>query len=255
MFKTRASKGLWDYCGVYVSEYDWYQPVWYYDGTGGLPEDKKALGRWLGVAHRVGQAMCYWILPIHGIPIARSTVQPVSADEMKYPKNIDDLKAYDDAVRKKIDGPEAALGAPSLETLFDVEDKAENISPFEPEASMLEADDFTEETFDNYITAQGAPAEGVALFRPQAFGAVGISIGGSWSVDSVALQVVDIEETRSQRICRKPFGSPIQPDDSTFCSWSSISIPVGFASSCHSSFGKQRLATRRTKELRSYFVK
>jgi hypothetical protein len=33
------------------------------------------IGRWLGVSHRVGQLMSYWILPKSGIPISCSTVQ------------------------------------------------------------------------------------------------------------------------------------------------------------------------------------
>jgi hypothetical protein len=47
---------------------------------------------------------------------------------------MDGLKAYDDAVRKKMDRPEEeVLGAPSLETLVDQdEDEAENIAPYEP---------------------------------------------------------------------------------------------------------------------------
>ena len=34
----------------------------------GLGEAK--LGRWLGVSHKVGQLMSYWILPVSGIPIS-----------------------------------------------------------------------------------------------------------------------------------------------------------------------------------------
>ena len=36
------------------------------------------LGRWLGVSHRVGPLMSYWILPKSGIPISCVTVQPLS---------------------------------------------------------------------------------------------------------------------------------------------------------------------------------
>jgi hypothetical protein len=43
-------------------EYRMYQPVWYLD-PGYFPEEKKLLGRWLGPAHRVGQAFCCWIAP------------------------------------------------------------------------------------------------------------------------------------------------------------------------------------------------
>ena len=33
------------------------------------------VGRWLGVSHRVGQLMSYWVLPESGIPISVTTVQ------------------------------------------------------------------------------------------------------------------------------------------------------------------------------------
>jgi hypothetical protein len=40
--------------------YDW---IWYKDNAG-LGENK--IGRWLGVAHQVGNLMSYWILAITG---------------------------------------------------------------------------------------------------------------------------------------------------------------------------------------------
>ena len=49
--------------------YDW---VTYKSNAGvGSPD----LGRWLGVSHRVGPIMSYWVLPRSGIPISCTTVQ------------------------------------------------------------------------------------------------------------------------------------------------------------------------------------
>ena len=114
MKRQRAPSCLWDFCAVYVAEirsltanplfslhgrtpyelvtgstpdiseyvdFEWYQPVWYLD-TGSFPQEKLLLGCWLGVAHRIGQAMCYWILPQSGKPIARTTIKGLSADEL-----------------------------------------------------------------------------------------------------------------------------------------------------------------------------
>lgn len=55
--------------------YDWC----YFRTNGGLAQ--RELGRWLGVSHRVGQAMTYWILPKSGIPISCDTVQRVTNAE------------------------------------------------------------------------------------------------------------------------------------------------------------------------------
>jgi hypothetical protein len=44
--------------------------------------DDFVLGRWLGVAHAVGQAMTSWILKKNGCVIARSSAQPLKEDEI-----------------------------------------------------------------------------------------------------------------------------------------------------------------------------
>jgi len=59
-----------------LSEFDFYEPVWYYE-PGDFPEPKWHLARWLGEAMNIGQAMCYYILPASGVPIVRSSVQPL----------------------------------------------------------------------------------------------------------------------------------------------------------------------------------
>eukprot|EP00978_Attheya_sp_CCMP212_P046328 scaffold385075_cov31-Attheya_sp.AAC.1 len=43
------------------------------------------LGQWLGVAHRVGQAMVYYVIPKSGVHLVRSTVQPFSDEDKRNP--------------------------------------------------------------------------------------------------------------------------------------------------------------------------
>ena len=102
MPRIKAPKKLWDFCASYSADirmmtahplyslqgrmayefetgntpditeyikYDWYQLIWYYDSAS-FPEDKELIGRWLEVMHQIRQALCYWILPETGIPIA-----------------------------------------------------------------------------------------------------------------------------------------------------------------------------------------
>ena len=56
--------------------YDW---VWYRDNAG---VGDNSFGRWLGVSHRIGNLMSYWILTIHGRVISRTTVQRVTNLEL-----------------------------------------------------------------------------------------------------------------------------------------------------------------------------
>ena len=65
-------------------EYEFYEPCWYLDKAD-FPDTKMKLGRWLGVAHQVGQAMVYYVIPKSGVPLARSTVQPFTDEDKRNP--------------------------------------------------------------------------------------------------------------------------------------------------------------------------
>jgi hypothetical protein len=88
--RRKVPKRLWDYAGVHlarlsnltakgpnrrtaweeitgdtpdISEYldfEFYDWIWYWDTPG--DEDSPKIGRWLGVAHRIGSAMCFYVL-------------------------------------------------------------------------------------------------------------------------------------------------------------------------------------------------
>ena len=45
------------------------------------------LGRFLGVSHHVKSLMSYWVLPVSGIPISRTTVQMVTNLESETNQN------------------------------------------------------------------------------------------------------------------------------------------------------------------------
>jgi hypothetical protein len=71
-----------------LTDFDFYEAIWYYEETIQFPDPKRLMGCWLGEAHNIGQAMCYWVLPRTGIPIVRSTVQTITEDQ----KTMDSFK-------------------------------------------------------------------------------------------------------------------------------------------------------------------
>ncbi len=75
--------------------------LWYYDQED-FPEDRRRLGPWLGVAHRIGQACCYYIRPESGEPIVRSTVQQISEDERKSDTFRERQKAFDLEIESRL---------------------------------------------------------------------------------------------------------------------------------------------------------
>ena len=128
MSKSHTPLRLWDYCAMWsakirsmiarplyslqgrtghelvtgetpdISEfvdYGWFDPIWYLDAEEAFPADKEQLGRWLGPSHRVGQALTYFIINNNGSIITRSTVKPLSTDDLNDPKIQKDINALD----------------------------------------------------------------------------------------------------------------------------------------------------------------
>jgi hypothetical protein len=75
-------------------DFEFYNVVWFH--TPGL--DGPFLGQWLGVAHRIGGNLSYWIINSKANVLARKAVQLVTEQEMN---NID--------IRRKIDSNQTEL--------------------------------------------------------------------------------------------------------------------------------------------------
>ena len=75
--------------------YDW---VTYRTNAGLGPTE---VGRWLGVSHRVGQLMSYWILPPSGIPISCTTVQRLTNLERQTDEYKDKMRRFETKLEEK----------------------------------------------------------------------------------------------------------------------------------------------------------
>jgi hypothetical protein len=93
-----------------ISEYvdfQFYDYVWFKDNAGlGAPE----LGRWLGVSHRIGPAMSYFILKDNCTVISRTTVQRVPEIERTQPQNMTLMEAYNKQIARLIKDDQHILG-------------------------------------------------------------------------------------------------------------------------------------------------
>jgi hypothetical protein len=110
---------------------------WFVTPVEGFPHQKKILARWLGVAHEVGGPMTYWGLTGTYKVVARSTVLPLTADELKDPLIIADMLTIGkDRTDKEV---EADLGIlfPADGDLLDL-DEDDGFEAYEPEAAMPE---------------------------------------------------------------------------------------------------------------------
>jgi len=64
-------------------EFDFYDRVWYWDtAKTDINSEQPKIGRWLGIAHRIGSDMTYSILTESGHVIACSTIQHITMTDM-----------------------------------------------------------------------------------------------------------------------------------------------------------------------------
>ncbi len=169
MRRTRAPLRLWDYCAIYqcelrnlithplyqlngrtphelvvgrtpdISEYldfGWYDNEWYYDQDAPFPTESRKLAKWIGVAHRVGQALCYYLLPANGIPIVRSTAQALSDKELRSENVKHQIRQLNQHIVEKI-------GDVDLDDIpLELRDEYDVFEPVEPEACKPKIGDF-----------------------------------------------------------------------------------------------------------------
>jgi len=136
--------------------------VYYYDPSD-FPEDRELIGRFIGVAHNVGQALCYWILPKSGRPIARTTVRPITDAELQTNEVKQELASFDASINRRLGDhllTENSLTFPTdsdelRAALSDVADDDDgNYLPIEPAAERPELDEYDEETVDKLLSAE-----------------------------------------------------------------------------------------------------
>jgi hypothetical protein len=133
-------------------DYDFYEPIWYYDELSNFPEPKRKMARWLGETHNIGQAMNYYILPLSGIPIVRSSIQAITPEERLKDAFKNELKKLDAAIHNKypIENPD------NIPDYFSHEQDYDYTTPhFDPvEEDTPEEDNWDPESYDQYISAQ-----------------------------------------------------------------------------------------------------
>lgn len=128
--------------------YDWV----HYRDNAGLGETN--LGRFLGVSHRVGNLMSYWILTINGRTVSRTTVQRLTTIELQDREQIGRCKHFDDEIKRIFNDENHIIQVGEDEAQFDWEafkddeDFLQEISVID-EKDIPEADEMTKET-DEY---------------------------------------------------------------------------------------------------------
>ena len=149
--------------------FSWFQPVWIYTHVKGFPTNQKEVGYFLGIDERCIDVMGMKVILRSGKVVIRKDVWAVSEAELRESLEVGERlkelrKALDaklgDALKDEEIDP--ALRSEAIpEALFDGEeddDEDDDLEhahePFDSDATRPEADDFTPEAYDQYLSAQ-----------------------------------------------------------------------------------------------------
>ena len=123
-------------------EFEWYQWVWYHDPSS---SERTLLGRWLGPAHNAGQGLAYYILNGNGEVVMRSTVVPVSKEELSQPAVQERQKSFNESIEESIGNYSKAAISMTIQKpeddkdiyhtlFFDIDDHSEDliVQEFDP---------------------------------------------------------------------------------------------------------------------------
>ena len=148
---TGRTPDISEYC-----DFDFYDLVWFWPNTTASHTDKnRQLARWVGVAHRIGSTMCYYLIPESGLLIANTSVQHVIRDDymnQDIKRQIDEFNAK---LTERLNDTNFIMNndmSKPLDIYDDDNRDADDDGLQEDETnSMPEAEDLDVETLDKYI--------------------------------------------------------------------------------------------------------
>jgi hypothetical protein len=137
-------------------DFDFYDLVWFHDEPAQNSGPK--LGRWLGVSHRVGSALCYHIIKENGSIESRTTVQHVPREDLIKPEIAKQVTDFDLSLRERLNDKNF-----HLEDGEDVyEDTDIEFNDYENDNHGLQSDlketvdrdDYNDEAYDQLLSAE-----------------------------------------------------------------------------------------------------
>lgn len=201
MTKKKVYKRLWDFGVIYEGElltrmargrsrrtgleeitgdtteiaewldFEFFDLVWYHDAPGkpNLTDNTRKLARWLGISHRVGSDLCYWLVTPAGRFVSRTTVQHVTREDYVNPDIKRQIDEFNDQLAEAMRDDNFAIegdGGYNEMYLDDIDEDDTNpgvthelitTPPIEEYGDMIQEDrpdDDDEEAIDRYLDAE-----------------------------------------------------------------------------------------------------
>ena len=187
-----------------ISEYldfGFYDRAWFYENAGLGP---RLPCRWLGVLHRTGCQMCYFVLKSNGEVLSRGSVQRVTNLELEEKETVDIFADFDKTLNERLkhDDGKYDREKPSLEHWADMASDPEFVEEFQKvydNPEIPEADNFSPEMLeDTYLNMElamhcGDDGPEFARITKQLRDANGIPIGTSNDNPLLDTRVYEVE--------------------------------------------------------------
>jgi hypothetical protein len=108
-------------------DFEFYDLVWWWDRPNkpNINDETKRLGRWLGVSHRVGSDLCYWIITDSGQVVLKTSVEHVTHDDYLNKDTKAKVKEFEKKLGERLDDSNFILQGEdnvNLKMLQDVDD-------------------------------------------------------------------------------------------------------------------------------------
>jgi hypothetical protein len=135
-------------------DFDFYDLVWYWRSPHpSLTEHDRELARWAGVANNVGSDLCYWLIPVSGIPIATTTVQHVTAEDMRDMDLVQRVDRFNNQLAQRLDETNFIIENPEYppDVYIDYDETADITVEGHGDDERPEADEI--DSYDKWIGA------------------------------------------------------------------------------------------------------
>jgi hypothetical protein len=147
-------------------DFEFYDLVWWIDHPNkpDVTDEMRRLARWIGVSHRVGSDMCYWLITDSGQIVLKTSVEHATRDDYLQVSTMKKIEVFDEKVDKRLGDSNFTIKGDKSLYLEDIDVDDDNagvtggVTPTDEEYGDMLIDerpkDDEEEAIDHYLNME-----------------------------------------------------------------------------------------------------
>ena len=132
-----------------LTEYSWYEWVYFWDNAAPYPVPRESLGRCLGPAENAGNAMSQWVMNQNGTILPKQTLRSLTKTEMNSSVDQQRMKDFNQAIKLKL-GDSVAI--PDMSELDGIDMEGDSVGERERDGKVPDIDEILD--YDQYLNAE-----------------------------------------------------------------------------------------------------